>query len=257
MFEVEVDDVVRNYEFDNDEGFLYCLFEAVSNALYCSVNKKDIKITVQFIREYKANELTKDDDNFITALSVTDNGIGFTNENFGKFTKTIYKTNHEGGKGLGKIAFLKVFRDVFIESSFKENGKYYSRNFKFDTGKIKDPRKEIDEKSKLETTVYFKRIKNDFRHDTKKTTEYYAEQLLDHFYVFLHYLLEKKKKFEIKIIDDSGKISEEIINSTKLGADIVINDSFSIQDPLGLDGLGTILFDILHIKTKNIKGNKA
>jgi hypothetical protein len=257
MFEVEVDDVVRNYEFDNDEGFLYCLFEAVSNALYCSVNNKNIKITVQFTREYKANELTKDNDNFITALSVTDNGIGFTNENYNKFTKNLYKTNHEGGKGLGRVAFLKVFKNVQVESSFKENGKYYLRNFKFDTDNTKDSKKEIDDKNKPKTTVYFKNIKSDFRYNTKKTTEYYAEELLNHFYVFLHYLLQNKKNFEIKIIDDSGKISEEIINSTKLGTDIVTNDSFSIQDSLGLGDLGTVSFDIIHIKTKNIKGNKA
>jgi hypothetical protein len=257
MYQVDINDVVRNYEFKDDEGFLYCLFEAVSNALYCSVNNKDIKVVVQFTREYKANELIKDDDNFITAISVTDNGIGFTNENYDKFTKNLYKTNHDGGKGLGRVAFLKVFKDVHIESYFKENGKCYSRNFRFDTDKIKDPIKEIDDKSKLETTVYFKNIKSHFRDDTKKTTEYYAEKILNHFYIFLHYLLEKKKTFEIKIIDDSGKVSEEIINSAKLRADIVRKDSFNIQDPFALDGLGIVSFDLLHIKTKNIKGNKA
>jgi hypothetical protein len=229
----------------------------VSNALYCCADNKDIQITIRFTREYKANELTKDPDNFITAFSVTDNGTGFTNDNFDKFTKKIYKTNHEGGKGLGRIAFLKVFNNVHIESCFEENGNYYSRNFRFDTGAVKDTKKEAVNKTKTETTIYLKNIKSDFRYDTKNTTEHYAGEILNHFYIFLRFLFDQKKKFEIKIIDDSGKISEETINTAKLKTDKVKNDSFSIRDTAGLDGIGTVTFDILHIKTKNIKGNKA
>jgi hypothetical protein len=256
MYQVDISDVVRNYELSDENGFLFCLFETVSNALYCSADNKDIKITIKFNREYKANELIKDDENFITSFSVTDNGIGFTDENFKNFTKTIYKTNHECGKGLGRVAFLKVFNNILIESIFEEDGKYYSRDFKFDTGDIKDTKKEINNNIS-ETTIYLKNIKSDFRNDTKRTTEYYAEEILNHFYTHLYYLLEKKKKFEIKIIDDSGKVSEEVINSAKLKTDKVKRESFIIRDPSSFDEMGTVSFDILHIKTKNIKGNKA
>jgi nitrogen fixation/metabolism regulation signal transduction histidine kinase len=131
MYQVDINDVVRAYDFGDENGFLFCLSEAVSNALYCCVNNQSIKIAVQFKREHRANELIKDDENAVTAVSVTDNGTGFANDNFAKFAKTIYKTNHESGKGLGRVAFLKVFRDVYIESCFEENGVYYSRNFKF------------------------------------------------------------------------------------------------------------------------------
>ncbi|GHV86802.1 hypothetical protein AGMMS50255_0980 [Spirochaetia bacterium] len=257
MYQVDINDVVRNYDLGDSEGFLFCLFEAVSNALYCCVKNQDIRITIRFTREYKANELTRDNDNFITAFSVTDNGTGFTNDNFDKFTNKIYKTNHEGGKGLGRVAFLKVFNNVYIESYFKENGKYYSRNFKFGTGDIKDTKKEAANKGKQETTVYFKNIRSNFRDDTKKVAEYYLDEILNHFYIFLYFLLEQNKKFEIKIIDDSGKISEEIINTEKLKADKVKKDSFIIHDPSAFEGVGTVTFDILHIKTRNIKGNKA
>jgi hypothetical protein len=257
FYKVEIEDVVRNFDYNSEKGFLNCLFETVSNALYCCVNNKNIKITIRFTREYKANELIDDDENIITEFSVTDNGIGFTDDNFNKFTKTIYKTNHDGGKGIGRIAFLKVFNNVRIESSFRENNKYYSRNFNFGMDNIKDTKKEIDSKIKLETTVFLKNIKSDFRDYTKRSTEDYAEELLNHFYIFLYYLLENKKEFEIKIIDDSGKISEAIINSEKLKADKVKKDNFTIQDSSSLEGMGKVSFDVLHIKTKNIKGNKA
>ena len=257
MYQVDINDIIRNYEFRDDEGFLFCLFEAVSNALYCCADNNDIKIAVQFTREYRTNELTKNYESVITAFSVTDNGKGFTQENFDQFAKTIYKTNHAGGKGLGRVAFLKVFNDVYIESYFKEHGKYYSRNFKFDTSTIKDTKQENSNKQEPKTTVYLKNIKGDFRDDTKKTTEYYAEALLNHFYIHLYYLLEQEKEFEIKIIDDGEKVTEEIINSAKLKCDKVTKDNFSIRDPQGFDEMGTVSFDILHIKTKNIKGNKV
>jgi hypothetical protein len=257
MYQVDINDVVKSYDFTGENGFLFCLFEAVSNALYCCVNNHDIKITVQLKREYRANELMKDDENFIAAVSVADNGTGFTNDNFAKFTKTIYKTNHEGGKGLGRVAFLKVFNNVYIESCFEENNVYYFRNFKFGAGTIKDEKKETVDKDRPKTTIYLKEIKSDFRDDTKKSVEYYSDAILNHFYIFLYFLLEQKKEFEIKIIDDSGKITEQIINTTKLKADRVKKDRFTIRDPFCFDGIGTVAFDILHIKTKNIKGNKA
>jgi hypothetical protein len=257
MYQVDINDVVRIYDFADENGFLFCVFEAISNALYCCVNNQDIKITVQFKREYRANELIKDDGNFITAVSVTDNGTGFTNDNFDKFTKTIYKTNHEGGKGWGRVAFLKVFNNVYIESCFEENGAHYSRNFKFGTGIIRDTKKETADKDRPKTTIYLKEIKSDFRDDTKKSVEYYSDEILNHFYIFLYFLLEQKKEFEIKIIDDSGKISEQIINTSKLKADKVKKETFTIRDPFSFDGMGEVVFDVLHIKTKNIKGNKA
>jgi hypothetical protein len=257
MYQVDINDVVRVYDFAGESGFLFCLFEAVSNALYCCVNNQDIKITVRFKREYRANELIKDDENFITAVSVTDNGMGFTNDNFDKFAKKIYKTNHECGKGWGRVAFLKVFNNVYIESCFKENGVHYSRNFEFGAGIIRDTKKEAADKGRQETTIYLKDIKKDFRDDTKKPIEYYSDEILNHFYIFLYFLLEHEKEFEIKIIDDSGKISEQIINTAKLKTDKVKKEAFTMRDPFGFNGMGEVVFDVLHIKTRNIKGNKA
>ena len=255
--EVELENVVRNYDFDDKNPFLFCIFETISNALYCSSNSRNINIDVKFAREYKTNELVKDDDNVITSVSVTDNGIGFTDENFNKFTKKLYESNHEGGKGYGRIAYLKVFNDIFIESTFIENTNHYSRNFKFDLNEIEDNKKGVEDATKSKTTIYLKNIKPEFRDDAKFTAEYYAEQILHHFYIHLHYLLEKDIKFEIKIYNENGNLSEHIINSKKLNNDIVKQESFEIIDPESFENINSISFDVLHIKTNNIKGNKA
>jgi hypothetical protein len=58
-----------------------------------------------------------------------------------------------------------------------------------------------------------------FRKSTRYSVDYYYKEILKHFYIFLYYLLEKGKDFEIKLVDDSGKISEQLINAQKLKKD--------------------------------------
>ena len=257
VYQVYLEDVVRNYDFGNKNGFLFCLFETISNALYCSTNNSDINITVKLTREYKANELSNEDHSVITSVSVTDNGIGFNDENYDNFTKKIYRTNHESGKGLGRVSFLKVFKNVMIDSFYEDNGNVYHRSFKFDTSPIKDTKRKIENIRKPETTIYLKNIKYEYRDYSKKNIDFLTDQILNHFYTHLYYLMDKKKKFEIKIIDDSGKIADRVINNKKLKKDKVTKDKFEIIDTSAFEGMGTVSFDILHIKTQNIEGNCA
>jgi hypothetical protein len=253
---VDIRDVIKNYDLKDDEGFLFCLFEAISNSLYCCIDNSDISIAINLYRDYKANEVIKNEDNFIYGFTVTDNGVGFTNENYDKFTKTIYKTNHDGGKGLGRISFLKVFEYVHIDSTFKNNSKLYNRTFDFSREKVKDTKKEAVDGTPIKTTITFKGLKSNFLDDTKRNMEYFSDEVLRHFYVFLNYLLEQGKRFEIRLVDDSG-VAEGIINADKLKQDKIIKDTFIINDPQGLGDMNDINFEIVHIKTKNVDSNKA
>ena len=256
---VDIEDIIKNYELKNNEGFLYCLFEAVSNALYCSVDNDDIKISIKFTREYKANEILNDSENCIKSFEITDNGIGFTDNNFELFARRFYKTNHECGKGLGRIAYIKIFDTVNIDSYFKENNKIFNRNFIFNTSEIQDNKKEIKCNHIIETTISFTNIKSVYQKNTLyKDIDYYYKEIINHFYIFLYYLIENNKTFEIKLTDDSGKISERIINTEKLKQDIVKKEDFIIENKNNLEGIeDKIKFEILHIKTKNIAENKA
>jgi hypothetical protein len=152
---VDIRDVIKNYDLKDDEGFLFCLYEAVSNSLYCCIDNSDISIAINLYRDYKANEIRKNEDNFIRGFTITDNGAGFSDENYDKFTKTIYKTNHDGGKGQGRISFLKVFDNVQIDSTFRENNKLYNRAFNFNRETIKDSKKEVKSKMSPFFTIFF------------------------------------------------------------------------------------------------------
>jgi hypothetical protein len=252
----DIDDIVRRYDLSEEQGFLFCLFEAVSNSLYCCANNKEILITINLKRQYKANEIEKDRENFIIGFSIIDNGEGFTDENYEKFTKTIYKTNHEGGRGEGRIAFLKVFKAVEIDSTYQDADKTYNRKFNFDRNTINDNKNEVATGTLVNTRISFKGMEEIFIDYTKRGGDYYSKEILSHFYVHLHYLLSQKKKFEIRLVDDSG-VSEGVINTEKLNQDKVIFDNFTIKDNPGFEGMSDIRFDIVHIKTKNIANNKA
>jgi len=256
-FEADIKDVVRNYDLKPNEGFLFCLFEAVSNSLYCCRENNNINIAVHLRRTYRANEVVKDADNFVRSFSVTDNGAGFTDENFDKFTRKIYKTNHEGGKGLGRIAFLKVFDSVRIESTYWEGNAFFTRKFSFSGDTIQDSKETAEGATTAQTTVFFDKIRSGFQGSTQKDIDYYSDEVLRHFYVFLYYLLEQKKTFEIKFVDDSGKTSERVINTARLEQDKVTKESFVIKDAAGLDSVSDVTFEVVHIKTNNVEKHKA
>ncbi|MDR3256414.1 MAG: hypothetical protein LBT18_01985, partial [Endomicrobium sp.] len=258
LYQVDINDVIRNYELKNQEGFLFCLFDAISNALYSSIDNTNIKIKIDFTRQYKANEIIEDKENYIKSFTITDNGVGFIDDNFEGFTRKIYKTNHDCGKGLGRMAFLKVFQDVSIDSYFKKDSKIFHRSFIFNTSKIKDNKEEAEASHSIETSILFNNIKFQYQKNTLNGIDYYHKEILNHFYIFLYYLVEKNKTFEIKLTDDSGKVSERIISAEKLKNDKVKKESVSIIDVSVLDSMDNkIDFEILHIKTKNIGGNKA
>jgi hypothetical protein len=257
MYKVDIKDVIKNYDLNAEEGFLFCLLEAISNALYCSIENSSIQITINITRQYKSNEIKKDEDNYIQSFKIEDNGTGFIDDNFKNFTRQIYKTNHLCGKGLGRISFLKVFDDVKIESIFNEDEKIFRRTFSFDSKTIKDNKSPIETGNPNKTTITFKNIKPEFQEYTQKNIDFYRNEVLKHFYIFLYYLKNESKKFEIKLIDDSGHETERIINTDQLNKDTFTIEEFDIEDKTKLSGIDRVRFELWHIKTKNIDENKA
>ena len=68
----------------------------------------------------------------IWGFAVQDNGIGFTEENFRSFeTSDTTKKVAKGGKGVGRLVWLKAFEKAEIESHYAEGGKHWRRRFGF------------------------------------------------------------------------------------------------------------------------------
>jgi hypothetical protein len=93
-------------------------FEALANALDAGATQVSIDIDVQ---SYEKPETLK--------ITVSDNGEGFTDENFERF-KTLLKPRDNLHKGIGRLVFLNYFSCVDVGSTFGSQ----QRNFVFKEG---------------------------------------------------------------------------------------------------------------------------
>ena len=83
----------------------------------------------------------------ILIFVVTDNGIVFDENNMKSFLQSdsTYRAE-KGGKGVGRFAWLKAFKEADIESSFIDAGEWVRRKFCFtlEQNEINDSLEDID-----------------------------------------------------------------------------------------------------------------
>ena len=113
------------------------LFEAIVNSVQAIEDGGEAKGTIEItVLRDGQKSLNDRDGSFgsggIIGFEVSDNGIGFTDENFTAFetSDTTYKQDR-GGKGVGRFLWLVAFTRVEIESHFRANGEMKVRRFTF------------------------------------------------------------------------------------------------------------------------------
>jgi hypothetical protein len=209
------------------------LFEAISNSIHSIQErfgdewgkKGDIKIVV--IREESDNS---------TSFEITDNGVGLNDENFKSFCTydSPYKIK-KGGKGVGRLTWLKVFRKTHIHSIYQENGRAFIREFDFE---LRDPpiynhKKREARGDQERTIVHLQHLKDGYDATCPKKTEVIAKKVIAHFLPFL--IGDDCPAVEIS--DAEGSIDlRQMLNENKLNT---VNDTFD------LDGFGK--FIISHV----------
>lgn len=108
------------------------VFEAVMNGFQAIEETERADGEIEVILE---REPTTDDTRpaAVAAVTVVDNGVGFTAENLEAFnTVDTLRRAAAGGKGLGRFLWLKAFGRAEIDSRFRDNGELYSRRFTFE-----------------------------------------------------------------------------------------------------------------------------
>lgn len=93
--------------FFQNTSFLYVYYEAVANALDAKATKISIDISI--------DEFSKQD---TLVLKVTDNGVGFTDENFNRF-QHILDSADEYHKGVGRLVFYIIFQILKFQVHLK------------------------------------------------------------------------------------------------------------------------------------------
>lgn len=120
----------------------------------------------------------------IIGFKVTDNGVGFTDENYHAFetSDTTYKAQR-GGKGVGRFLWLVAFERVEVTSHFNQNGKIVCRSFEFvsqgDGIRSMDLIESTD--TKRSTTVCLVGFKTKFQQQSPKKIETIATHLIEHY----------------------------------------------------------------------------
>lgn len=115
------------------DNALLPLFEAVSNSLHAVDDRfgKEVStrsvIKVEVIRADFADEKSP-----VNGFIVEDNGIGLDRKNFESFRRLDSRHKKiRGGKGIGRLGWLKVFQNIEIDSCYTEDGNQHRRSFDF------------------------------------------------------------------------------------------------------------------------------
>lgn len=178
------------------------LFEAISNSLHAIDDAGGRgKISIEIIRAPGGNLADDAVDGFI----VRDDGVGFTPGNFSSFLRSdsTYKQSR-GGKGVGRLLWLKAFRSVEIVSVFRDAERTWRRQFTFalpDGVQGGEPQ-EWNPDAGTETEVILRGFLPSFREVCPVSSQTVANKIVEHFaLVFLG------QPPHIELIDRGDRIS--------------------------------------------------
>lgn len=143
----------------------------------------------------------------ILGFEIIDTGVGFNETNFSSFqTLDSVLKEEKGGKGIGRLTWLKVFEHIEIESVFESKDHVLlKRSFKFNCKQwVHDmaltPAAEGDAR---QTKIVLRGIKDDYAEYIPKTGNTIAERILEH---CLWYYLRDTPPPRIVLVDGDQTI---------------------------------------------------
>jgi hypothetical protein len=158
-------------------------FEAVANSIDANATKIWITINLPDFNDVSAFE-----------LEITDNGDGFTDKNFHKFSNLL-EVDEKTHKGVGCLVFLHYFDKVDIASSYEKQLKTFTFNKYFD-GKFDISDKGEEKKTTLKFSNY---NKTKIREYDYVNPEKIRERLLLHFFLLFYRFKCTDRPLEIEI----------------------------------------------------------
>lgn len=194
---------------------LYPVFEAVSNAMHAIRDGRQVggRICVELIRDDRqtvleppnATEPVGRPTAEIVEIRITDNGVGFTDENLSAFGELYTRRKAKvGGKGVGRLTWLKVFEYAKVVSIYHAGGDWRRRSFAFvlPNGLV-DP---VDEPigqmpPESTTTVTLANPRKEFREALRRRASTVRDAIARHFLVEL--LAPNPPR--IDVVDDEGR----------------------------------------------------
>lgn len=217
------------------------MFEAVVNSIQSLEDTNTADKMIEVFAEREENEnfdiFTKIEITPFHSFTVTDNGNGFTPDNYRSFRTADSSLKwRKGCKGIGRFLWLKAFEKVEISSTFREGEKWKERKFSFNlngispTDNLKDS---LENQNK--TIVKLEGFKQNFRNKSPLSLEILSKKIIEH--CLIYFLLDNCPKIVVR--DSLGEI-------------FWLNDYFetNIRDSLHQDefSIGEQHFILYHVK---------
>ena len=227
-------------------GSLLPLHEAVVNSIHAIEEARSAaspgSIRIKIIRDpqiaLQTDAQTHVAEAPIVGFEITDNGVGFTDENMLSFQTldSEYKANL-GGRGVGRLLWLKAFNRVIVESVYDDaNHRRMRRSFRFDVDNgvsVDDPTDALD--AERSTTVTLAGFTKRYRDASPKSKSVIGRHIVEH---CLWYFVRADGAPRITIADDDGAVPLD-----GLYEDLMVSQS--LLESVQLDGTR---LDLTHVK---------
>jgi hypothetical protein len=205
------------------------LFEAVVNSLQAiedaGENVLSPAITIKVERDRVLENLSIP--GTVNGFAVSDNGIGFDDENLDSFfTSDTQHKVRKGGKGIGRFSWLKAFDRVHIESHFLNDGKLLKRVFDFTMTLDQPPGPAVpSDQSIPKTAVQLTGMKSPYRDSCPQRLQLIGHQLIEH---CLPFFIDPKCP-SVAIYDDLDRIDLNVYFRDNFAASAT-RHTFSVKD---------------------------
>jgi hypothetical protein len=229
------------------------LFEAVVNSIHAieeaglSTNEGRIAITI--LRKSKQGSLDLNDSKKkgpdaledIIGFRIVDNGIGFTDENMLSF-RTLDSEHkvQKGCRGIGRLLWLKAFKQVRVESVYRAAETSRCRTFSFTAvgGVANEKDEQAPEGDAVNTCINLDDFNPRYRTYARKTPKAIADSIFEH---CLWYFIRDGGAPLIELLDEGEVISLNDVCDAHMHSSAVA-ETISIKDQS---------FDLIHVRLRS------
>ncbi len=233
---------------------LYPLFEAVVNSIHAieeaGLSNEDGRISIEILRHPQGQLQLQDSKKKrgpdvleeILGFKIIDNGIGFTDTNMKSFN--MLDSEHKidkGGRGVGRLLWLKAFSRVNVESIFADSGvKQKKRSFIFNaiSGVENERIEDISTSIDRSTMVHLDDFNAKYREHSRKTAKAIADSIVEH---CLWYFIRKGSSPLITMVDAEESISLQELFENHMHSSAVSETIILKSRP----------FELLHVKLRS------
>lgn len=225
-------------------------FEAIANALDAMATEIEIKISINSLSQPETLQ-----------IEISDNGEGFTDERYRKFSK-LFDVDESTHKGLGRLIYLCYFEDIKVISYFEKTKKRifdFSEGFEEENFKILEVAgRDSGSTFKMTNYVLQKVAKSDYINAKKIKL-----RILEEFYSRLFHLKNQGNSVKIKIEStiEGKKIISQIDNADipdftaiELSSSINLIDKFVLYYSIEkVDPLESSLIAAISVDNRTVK----